>query len=103
MHTSVPFGLRHLEDGFDQVEPIVMKNLKQLIPSLPEPTSKKFLRWRYSQVHKPYTGSPGDLILQGSPLLIAGGDSFSQSNFDGCVESSSAVIENLIKSFKAKI
>ena len=102
MHTSVPFGLKHLEDSFDQVEPIIIHNLKKLLPTLPEPTSTKILRWRYSQIHKPYQGSPGCLVLNSSPLLIAGGDGFSQSNFDGCIDSSSAVMENLTRIIKAK-
>ena len=102
VHTSVPFGLKHLEDNFDQVEPVIMQNLKQFLPSLPEPISTKFLKWRYSQIYKPYPGSPCSLVLNNSPLLIAGGDSFCQSNFDGCIDSSSSVMEYVTKFITAK-
>ena len=97
VHTSVPFGIQNLEESFDQLEPIVMKNLRKIFPSLPQPTSSKFQRWRYSQTHKPYPGSPGSLVLHSSPLLIAGGDSFGQSTFDGCIDSSAAIVDNITK------
>ena len=103
VHTSVPFGLKHLEDSFDQVEPVVMENLKQILPSLPKPISSKFIRWRYSQVYKSYPGLPGSMVVHPSPLLIVGGDSFCHSTFDGCIDSSSSIMESIMNVIKDKI
>ena len=89
VHTSVPFTIPLLDNPFQDVEPEVLSNLKQVIPNLPEPSSKKFLRWRYSQVSKPFCGGEhGCLVLKDtSPLVILTGDAFSHSNFDGCLKS----------------
>jgi hypothetical protein len=46
-----------------------------------------------SQVVKPFPGSPGYVTLNESPLLIAAGDGFVHSNFDGCVTSAMSVVK----------
>ena len=50
VHTSVPFGIKHLETEKSEVQTIVMEHLRNLVPSLPEPASIKCQKWRYSQV-----------------------------------------------------
>ena len=96
VHTSVPFSIPLLEKTFDEVEPQVMEHLKQIIPNLPEPHSKKFLRWRYSQVSEPYEGAPGCLVVKDtSPLVVLAGDAFKHSNLDGCISSGDAAFEHL--------
>ena len=40
----------------------------------------------------PYPGSPGCLVLNEEPLLVAGGDGFTHSNFDGCVTSAESIV-----------
>ena len=54
--------------------------------------------FRYSQVSRPYRNSPGCVVLSDDPApLIAAGDAFTHSNFDGCVASAKAVIDQLVK------
>lgn len=50
VHTSVPFGLEHLERDKEEVQPIILEELYKLLPDLPQPTSIKCQKWRYSQV-----------------------------------------------------
>ena len=50
VHTSVPFGLQHLELDKEEVRPIILEELHKLVPGLPQPTSTKCQKWRYSQV-----------------------------------------------------
>ena len=77
-----------------------MEQLKQALPILPELEEKKFMRWRYSQVHKSYDGvAPGCLVLSTRPLVILAGDAFVHSNLSGCLESANAVVESMKKLF----
>lgn len=50
VHTSVPFGLEHLEEDQEQVQPLILEELDQLLPGLPPPVAIKCQKWRYSQV-----------------------------------------------------
>ena len=43
-------------------------------------------------------GAPGCAVLCDTPLLIACGDAFSHSNFDGCIESALSVVDAFSKS-----
>ena len=103
VHTTVPFGLKYLEESFDKVEPLIIESVKKILPELPAPSHTKCQRWRYSQIHKAYSDAEGCLVLNDTPLLIAGGDSFGKSVFDGCIDSSTAIIESLAKLIKSKI
>ncbi|XP_041818954.1 renalase [Chelmon rostratus] len=94
-HTSVPFGLEHLEKDKEDVQPLILQELHKLLPDLPEPVSIKCQKWRYSQVLTPVTDSPGQMTVLDHPLLVCGGDAFSHSNFDGCVESALSVLSVL--------
>lgn len=38
---------------------------------------------------------PGHMTIFDRPLLVCGGDAFSHSNFDGCVESALSVLSVL--------
>ena len=76
---------------------MMIDHLKEVIPNLPEPSSTKCHRWRYSQVSNPAEGVYGCIALCSSPLLIAAGDGFVHSNFDGCVESALSVVEMFSK------
>ncbi|KAJ7987745.1 hypothetical protein DPEC_G00329680 [Dallia pectoralis] len=87
VHTSVPFGMKHLEEDKDQVGPIILEELNKLLPGLPEPHSIKCQKWRYSQVTSAVAGCPGQMTLLSRPLLVCGGDGFTHSNLDGCIES----------------
>ncbi|CDQ87091.1 unnamed protein product [Oncorhynchus mykiss] len=50
VHISVPFGVKHLEEANEQVEPIILVKLNKLLPGLPQPDSIKCQKWRYLQV-----------------------------------------------------
>ncbi|CAB1311898.1 unnamed protein product, partial [Coregonus sp. 'balchen'] len=84
VHTSVPFGIKHLEEAKEQVEPLILEELNKLLPGLPQPDSIKCQKWRYSQ-----------MTLLPQPLLVCGGDGFTHSNFDGCIESALKVFDVL--------
>ncbi|XP_051530609.1 renalase isoform X1 [Myxocyprinus asiaticus] len=95
VHTSVPFGVLHLEEEKDAVQPIILKELEKVMPGLPQPDSIKCQKWRYSQVTRSVADCPGQMTLLSQPLLVCGGDSFTHSNFDGCIESALKVFEVL--------
>lgn len=91
VHSTVQFGLENINKTHEEMKPILLNAVTELLPALPPPTELKSLKWLYSQVHKGYPSSPGSVLLQSRPSLILGGDAFSQSNFDGCVESATAI------------
>ncbi|MEQ2243362.1 hypothetical protein ILYODFUR_006306 [Ilyodon furcidens] len=92
VHTSVPFGLENLEIEKDAIQPIILQELHRLLPDLPQPISIKSQKWRYSQVLTSVPNCPGHMTILEQPLLICGGDAFTHSNFDGCVESALSVL-----------
>ncbi|NWQ81759.1 RNLS Renalase, partial [Columbina picui] len=47
----------------------------------------------YSMVTKAVLNCPGQMILHTQPLLICGGDGFTHSNFDGCIDSAMSLAE----------
>ena len=96
VHTSVPFGFQHLEEDKNSVSDLIMTYLKQLMPGLPEPDVVKSHKWRYSQVHKPYVGTPGCVTVHKEPRLVIAGDAFTHSNFDGCIKSAETVTKSLL-------
>lgn len=44
---------------------------------------------------------PGHMTILDRPLLVCGGDAFTHSNFDGCVESAESVVASLKASLEA--
>ncbi|KAM9700117.1 renalase, partial [Menidia menidia] len=95
VHTSVPFGLEHLERDKEEVQPIVLQELSRLLPDLPRPISIKCQKWRYSQVQTAVPDCPGHMTVSGRPPLLLAGDAFSHSNFDGCLESALSAVAAL--------
>ncbi|CAG5135335.1 unnamed protein product [Candidula unifasciata] len=93
VHTSVPYGLAHLEDDLNSVRDEILSHLSGILPELPTPLSVVPHRWRYSQVHQAYEGTPGCVVLSRDPLIILAGDAFSKSTFDGCIDSAEAVLK----------
>lgn len=51
------------------------------------------------QVIDGYPGSPGYVTISQRPLLLAAGDGFTHSNFDGCVSSSLSAVEAVTEYF----
>ncbi|XP_034413960.1 renalase isoform X2 [Cyclopterus lumpus] len=95
VHTSIPFGRKHLEEDKEDVQPIILKELNKLLPGLPQPISIKCQKWRYSQVLTSVPDCPGHMTVHDRPLLVCAGDSFVHSNFDGCVESALSALSVL--------
>eukprot|EP00092_Neocalanus_flemingeri_P003353 GFUD01003591.1.p1 GENE.GFUD01003591.1~~GFUD01003591.1.p1 ORF type:complete len:352 (-),score=66.80 GFUD01003591.1:160-1215(-) len=97
VHTTVPFGLKNIKATPEEMKPTLLAAVKTMFPEWPEPEDVKSLKWLYSQVHHPYHGTPGSLELSTAPLLLAGGDAFTSSNFDGCVDSALSILERVTK------
>ncbi|NWV92863.1 RNLS Renalase, partial [Machaerirhynchus nigripectus] len=93
VHTTVTFGSEHLDSDAAEVQQIILSHLQRIVPSLPKPSSVKCQKWRYSQVTRAVPNCPGQMILHTQPLLICGGDGFTHSNFDGCIESAMSLAE----------
>ncbi|CAF94888.1 unnamed protein product [Tetraodon nigroviridis] len=100
VHTSVSFGLENLEKDKEDVQAIILEELKKVLPGLPQPVSVKCQKWRYSQVLTSVPDCPGHMTILDRPPLVCGGDAFSHSNFDGCVESAQSVVATLKASLK---
>lgn len=100
IHTSVPFGLKHLEEDKAAVSSMITAALPEVIPGLPTPSFSYIIRWRYSQVFKPYPGTPGCAVLHVNPLVVATGDAFTHSNLEGCISAASSTAETLMNRFK---
>ncbi|XP_015414317.1 PREDICTED: renalase isoform X2 [Myotis davidii] len=95
IHTTVPFGVTHLEHGIEEVQELIFQQLENILPGLPQPVATKCQKWRHSQVTNAAANSPGQMTLHLKPLLVCGGDGFTHSNFDGCVASALCVLEAL--------
>jgi len=87
VHTSVPFGIQNIERDKDDIQPIILQELHNILPDLPQPISVKCHKWRYSQVLSSVPDCPGQMTVHSRPPLLCGGDAFTHSNYDGCVES----------------
>lgn len=91
IHTGAPWGIENIDMDKDVAAGEIIKHLQAAgLPVLPEPLEVKGHKWRYSQVHQSYTGSPGCLVLSEKPAIILAGDAFTHSNMDGCIDSALA-------------
>ena len=97
LHTSVPFGIRHLETDKEEVKAIMTMRADKLIQGLPDAIHSHLVRWRYSQVSQVYPGSPGCLILSHDPLVVATGDGFSGSNFENCIRAAQITAKTVME------
>ncbi|XP_004680953.1 PREDICTED: renalase isoform X2 [Condylura cristata] len=95
IHTSVPFGVAHLEHSIEDVQELIFQQLEAILPGLPQPVATKCQKWRYSQVTNAVANYPGQMTLHLKPFLVCGGDGFTQSNFDGCITSALCILEAL--------
>ncbi|XP_055470119.1 renalase isoform X1 [Psammomys obesus] len=95
IHTTVPFGVTHLEHSEEDVQELITQQLETILPALPQPVATKCQKWRYSQVTNSAANSPGQMTLHLNPFLVCGGDGFTHSNFDGCIASALSVMEAL--------
>lgn len=49
IHTTVPFGITHLEHSVEHVQELILQQLEDILPGLPPPLATKCHKWRYSQ------------------------------------------------------
>lgn len=94
-HTTKEFGQKHIEKTKDSMLQMFTDKVKELFPDWPLPVSCNVHKWLYSQVTIPYTNSPGCVLLNESIPIIAGGDCFTQSTFNGCIESAFKICETI--------
>lgn len=94
-HTSVPFGIKHIEETPQEVQPILVDRVKEMFPEWPQPNSVKCQKWKFSQVSSAYAGVPGCISIADG--LFAGGDGFTHSNMDGCIESASSIVKSILQ------
>jgi len=97
VQSHVSFAEKNLQKTKQEMAEPLMDALYHLLPELPPPSSLVSHKWRYSQTSVPFEGTPGAVVLHQSPTLIAAGDSFSHSNFDGCIASAHAANKLLKK------
>ncbi|MEJ1276466.1 renalase FAD-dependent amine oxidase [Cricetulus griseus] len=57
IHTTVPFGVTHMEHREEDVQQIISQQLETILPGLPQPVATKCQKWRYSQDHLPRDGT----------------------------------------------
>ncbi|XP_003473646.1 renalase isoform X1 [Cavia porcellus] len=95
IHTTVPFGVTYLEHSIEDVQELILQQLENILPGLPQPVATKCHKWRHSQVTSGAAKCPGRMILHLEPFLVCGGDGFTQSNFDGCITSALCLLEAL--------
>ncbi|XP_024600587.1 renalase [Neophocaena asiaeorientalis asiaeorientalis] len=95
IHTTVSFGVTYLEHSTEDVQELILQQLENILPGLPQPVATKCQKWRHSQVTNAAANSPGQMTLHLKPFLVCGGDGFTQSNFDGCITSALCVLEAL--------
>lgn len=100
VHTTKEFGKKYIDkDDTSGIQQKILNSLEKILPRYPEPTNIKFHKWRYSQVEKSYPGNLGCIVLSKTPLLIAGGDGYSYSTFEGCINSSENIVKNFVKCY----
>nr|XP_058154824.1 renalase isoform X2 [Dasypus novemcinctus] len=95
IHTTVPFGITYLEHRTEDVQELIIQQLNNIFPGLPQPVGTKCQKWRYSQVTSAVPNCPGQMTLHFKPFLVCGGDGFTESNFDGCITSALCILEAL--------
>ncbi|XP_055932525.1 renalase-like isoform X2 [Argiope bruennichi] len=96
-HTSKEFGASYIDENADAVQDLIVKRIEQLFPQMPKPNEIKFQKWRYSQAKKIYCEKQACLVASNKPLLIFGGDGFSNSNFENCVLSAENIAQKIIE------
>ncbi|XP_053779161.1 renalase isoform X2 [Desmodus rotundus] len=95
IHTTVAFGVEHLEHSTEDVQELIFQQLENILPGLPQPVATKCQKWRHSQVTSAAAKYPGQMTLHLDPALVCGGDGFTRSSFDGCVASALCVLDAL--------
>lgn len=99
IHTTKEFGMKHIDKTKEDIFEILRETFDRLFPEWPLPVSCSAHKWLYSQVTTPYNNRPGCALLNDSIPIIAGGDCFTQSTFNGCMDSAFKICE-AVEDFK---
>ena len=109
IHTSVPFSLQHSNSSENEVKRIVLNEFRTIYPRLSTPDYTYCHKWEISQATNTIGNystndryeKQGSMVLCEKPLVILGGDIFTQSGLDGCILSAVSVCEK-IQDFASK-
>lgn len=93
IHTTKEFGMKHINKTKEDISGVLGETFDKLFPEWPSPASISVHKWLYSQVTTPYNNHPGCVLLNESIPILAGGDCFTQSTFNGCIESAFKICE----------
>lgn len=128
LHTTVPFAQQVTSEIIEteDVKERIRNELKELYPNIPWGSTiiSDYLHyWKFSQISSTFTTSsdtdakPGkyrfwtfhhdkhrenDGISRRLPLLMVSGEMFTESNFEGCVESAKAAANYLIQAIDSE-
>lgn len=94
-HTTKKFGQNHIKETTDSIFNMLKEKVNELFPDWPVPSSCNVHKWLYSQVTRSYINTPGCILLNKSIPILAGGDGFTQSTFNGCIESAFKIYETV--------
>ncbi|GBM70090.1 Renalase [Araneus ventricosus] len=96
--TSFAKKCSNLNEG--EIKKLMLEHIKCLMPELPDPAFVKVFLWTYSMLTEPYVDTPGCVVINDHPCLISGGDSYTESSFNGCITSAVIIVEELLKRVK---
>lgn len=96
-HTTKEFGEKHIQETTNSILQVLRDKVYELFPDWPLPASYNVHKWLYSQVTTPYQNNPGCILLNEAIPILAGGDCFTQSTFNGCIESAVKIYETVDK------
>ncbi|XP_054706178.1 renalase-like [Uloborus diversus] len=99
-HSTKEFGKKNIDNDLHTVQKLFFEKIEELLPNIPKANDVKFHKWRYSQVENAYPGATGSLVISNQPLLIAGGDGFSYSTFEGCIMSAEEIVQRVTTHLK---
>jgi len=95
LQTTKEFGQKYINETTDNISSILIDKVKELFPDWPLPVSYNVHKWLYSQVITPYNNKPGCILLNEKIPILAGGDCFTHSTFNGCIESAFKICETV--------
>ncbi|GFQ79380.1 renalase [Trichonephila clavata] len=97
IQSTSTFATSCADKSEDEIKSLMMEHIKYLMPDLPEPVDVKLFQWTYSKLIEPYIDTPGCIVLNSHPCFLSGGDSYTESSFNGCITSSLKIVEELLK------
>ncbi|KAF8769829.1 Renalase like protein [Argiope bruennichi] len=100
LQSTTSFAEKYSDLNDDEIKHLMLEHIKCLLPELPDPAFVKLFHWTYSMLIEPYVDTPGCVVINDYPCLISGGDSYTESTFNGCITSAVIIVEELLKRVK---